>query len=219
VKALKSIIINHPDLVISDIMMPEMDGLQLTAEIKTDIRISHIPVILLTARSTDEQRLEGLDVGADAYLSKPFHIRSLISQIENLLRSRKLLRQKFIKDDQIKPEEISLKSIDQIYLDKAIAIVEKFIDDPMFTVERFAKEMFDSRVQLYRKLKGLTGLSPNEFVRNIRIKRAAEILIKEGITVGEVIYRVGFSNRSYFNRCFRQVYDTSPLEYQQTQKV
>lgn len=219
VQALKSVIINHPKLVISDIMMPEMDGLDLTNKIKTDIRISHIPVILLTARSTIEQRLEGLDAGADAYLSKPFHLKNLISQIENLLNSRKLLKEQFLKNDQIRPEEINLKSIDQKYLDKAIATVEKFIDDPTFTVEQYAKEMFDSRVQLYRKLKGLTGLSPNEFVRNIRIKRAAEILIKEGITVGEVMYRVGFSNRSYFNRCFRQVYDTSPLDYQQNQKV
>ena len=219
VQALKSIIINHPELVISDIMMPEMDGIELTNKIKTDIRISHIPVILLTAKSTLEHRLEGLDVGADAYLSKPFHLKNLFSQIENLIKSRKLLREKFIKDDLVKPEEITLKSIDQKYLEKAISIVEKFIDDPVFTVEKFAKEMFDSRVQLYRKLKGLTGLSPNEFVRNIRIKRAAEILVKEGITVGEVIYRVGFSNRSYFNRCFRQVYDTSPLDYQHAHKV
>ena len=219
VQALKSIIINHPKLVISDIMMPEMDGIELTNKIKTDIRISHIPVILLTAKSTLENRLEGLDVGADAYLSKPFHLKNLFAQIENLLKSRKLLREKFIKDDLVKPEEITLKSIDQKYLEKAITIVEKFIDDPVFTVEKFSKEMFDSRVQLYRKLKGLTGLSPNEFVRNIRIKRAAEILVKEGITVGEVMYRVGFSNRSYFNRCFRQVYDTSPLDYQQAHKV
>jgi YesN/AraC family two-component response regulator len=219
VQALKSIIVNHPELVISDIMMPEMDGIELTSKIKTDIRISHIPIILLTAKSTLEHRLEGLDVGADAYLSKPFHLTNLYSQIENLLKSRKLLREKFIKDDQIKPEEIALKSIDQKYLEKAIATVEKFIEDPVFTVEKFAQEMFDSRVQLYRKLKGLTGLSPNEFVRNIRIKRAAEILIKEGITVGEVMYRVGFSNRSYFNRCFRQVFDTSPVEYQNAHQV
>ncbi len=219
VQALKSVIVNHPELVISDIMMPEMDGIELTNKIKTDIRISHIPVILLTAKSTLENRLEGLDIGADAYLSKPFHLKNLNAQIENLLKSRKLLREKFIKDDQVKPEEITLKSIDQKYLEKAIATVEKFIEDPVFTVEKFAQEMFDSRVQLYRKLKGLTGLSPNEFVRNIRIKRAAEILIKEGITVGEVMYRVGFSNRSYFNRCFRQVYDTSPVDYQKAHKA
>ena len=219
VQALKSVIVNHPVLVISDIMMPEMDGIELTNKIKTDIRISHIPVILLTAKTTLEHRLEGLDIGADAYLTKPFHLKNLYAQIENLLKSRKLLREKFIKDDQIKLGEISLKSIDQKYLEKAITTVEKFIEDPVFTVEKFAQEMFNSRVQLYRKLKGLTGLSPNEFVRNIRIKRAAEILIKEGITVGEVMYRVGFSNRSYFNRCFRQVYDTSPVDYQQTHKV
>ena len=214
VQALKSIIINHPELVISDIMMPEMDGIELTKKIKTDIRISHIPVILLTARSTVENRLEGLEVGADAYIAKPFHLKNLDAQIENLLKSRNLLKEKFFRDDQFKPEEISMKSIDQKYIEKAIAIIEKNIDDPVFTVEKFAKEMFDSRVQLYRKLKGLTGLSPNEFVRNIRIKRAAEILIKQGITVGEVMHMVGFSNRSYFNRCFRQVYDTSPLDYQ-----
>jgi signal transduction histidine kinase/ligand-binding sensor domain-containing protein/AraC-like DNA-binding protein len=219
VQALKSVVVNHPELVISDIMMPEMDGIELTNKIKTDIRISHIPVILLTAKSTLEHRLEGLDIGADAYLTKPFHLTNLYAQIENLLKSRKILREKFIKDDQVKPEEISLKSIDQKYLEKAIATVEKFMEDPVFTVEKFAQEMFDSRVQLYRKLKGLTGLSPNEFVRNIRIKRAAEILIKEGITVGEVMYRVGFSNRSYFNRCFRQVYDTSPMDYQNAHQV
>ena len=219
VQALKSIVVNHPELVISDIMMPEMDGIELTNKIKTDIRISHIPIILLTAKTTLEHRLEGLDTGADAYITKPFHLKNLYAQIENLLKSRKILREKFIKADQIKPEEITLKSIDQKYLEKAIAIVEKFIEDPVFTVEKFAQEMFDSRVQLYRKLKGLTGLSPNEFVRNIRIKRAAEILVKEGITVGEVMYRVGFSNRSYFNRCFRQVYDTSPVDYQKAHEV
>jgi len=219
IQALKSVITNHPELVVSDIMMPEMDGIELIKKMKTDIRISHIPVILLTAKSTVEHRLEGLDAGADAYLSKPFHLNNLFAQINNLLKSRKLLKEKFIRDDQIKPNEITLKSIDQKYLEKAITIIEKFIDDPELTVERFAKEMFESRVQLYRKLKGLTGLSPNEFVRNIRIKRAAEILVKEGITVGEVIHRVGFSNRSYFNRCFRQVYDTSPIDYQQANIV
>jgi DNA-binding response OmpR family regulator len=218
-QALKSAIINHPDLIVSDIMMPEMDGIELTNKIKTDIRISHIPVILLTAKSALENRLDGLDVGADAYITKPFHMKNLTAQIENLLRSRKILKEKLIKGEQIKPDELTLKSIDQKYLEKAIGTVEKYMEDYTFTVERFAEEMFESRVQLYRKLKGLTGLSPNEFVRNIRIKRAAEILVKEGSTVGEVMYKVGFSNRSYFNRCFRQVYDTSPLEYQQANKV
>ena len=219
VQALKSVITNHPELVISDIMMPQMDGIELTMKIKSDIRISHIPIILLTSKSALEHRLEGLESGADAYLSKPFSLENLSSQIQNLLNSRKLLKEKFIRDIQIQPEEIKLKSIDQIYLEKAIDIVETFIADDTFTVERFAGEMFESRVQLYRKLKGLTGLSPNEFVRNIRIKRAAEILVQGGITVGEVMYKVGFSNRSYFNRSFRQVFDTTPVEYQQSKRV
>lgn len=218
-QALKSIITNHPEVVISDIMMPIMDGVELVREIKTDIRISHIPVILLTSKSSLEHRLEGLESGADAYISKPFHLDALTAQIENLLNSRKLLRKKILSEVSIQPEKITVKSIDQKYLEKAIYVVETFIADDTFTVEQFAKEMFESRVQLYRKLKGLTGLSPNEFVRNIRIKRAAEILVQEGITVGEVMYKVGFSNRSYFNRSFRQVYDTSPVKYQQSQRV
>lgn len=203
----------NPDCVITDVMMPEMDGIEFCRNLKTNVHISHIPVIMLTARTAMEHRLEGLNIGADAYLTKPFQINHLEALVKNLLESRKNLRQKFSHDSAIKPKEITITSVDEKFMQKAIDVVEKYMSDPDFDIDTFASEMSESRVQLYRKTKALTDLAPSEFVRNLRLKRAAQLLIHEKSTVGEVLYKVGFNNRSYFNRCFRQQFGASPGDY------
>lgn len=205
----------NPDLIISDIIMPEMDGLEFCRKLKTDIRISHIPVILLTARSTLEHQLEGLETGADAYLTKPFQMKHLFALIQNILENRQRLRKKFSKEAIVSPKDVTITSVDEKFLKKALDIVEKNISDPYFSVDKFASEMGYSHVQLFRKLKAICDMAPNEFVRNIRLKKAAQLLICEKSTVGEVLYKVGFNNRSYFNRCFRHFFGTSPVEYVQ----
>ncbi|MCD4737374.1 MAG: response regulator [Bacteroidales bacterium] len=203
----------NPDCVITDVMMPEMDGIEFCRKLKTNVHISHIPVIMLTARTAMEHRLEGLNIGADAYLTKPFQINHLEALVKNLLESRKKLRQKFSLDSAINPKEITITPVDEKFMQKAIDVVEKFMSDPDLDIDTFASEMGESRIQLYRKIKALTDLAPNEFVRNLRLKRAAQLLIHEKSTVGEVLYKVGFNNRSYFNRCFRQQFGSSPGDY------
>jgi len=209
---------NPPDLVLTDVMMPEMNGLEFCNKIKTNLKTSHIPVVIITARTTLEHKMEGLETGADAYITKPFNMSYVELVIRKQIESRRKLQKKFSKNLEIQPKEITCTTVDEKFVTKAIEIVEENMAETEFNVENFASQMGESRTQLYRKLKALTGLAPNEFVRNLRIKRAAQLLIQEKSTVGDVLYRVGFNNRSYFNRCFRQQFDLSPGEYLASKK-
>ena len=199
-----------PDIVLSDIMMPVMDGLAFCQQLKTDKAISHIPVILLTARSLDEQRAEGYEHGADAYLSKPFSLRLLLSRIDNLIESRKKLNQtwsKGVEDDEI--GNIS-NEIDKSFLKQLRKIIQENLANSDLSVERIGDEIGLSRVQLYRKVKALTGYSPVEIVRKARLTRARHLLQTTERTVSEVAYAVGFSTPSYFSKCYKDEFGESP---------
>ena len=204
-----------PDLVVSDIMMPMVDGLQLCDRLKTDRETSHIPVILLTAKGTLDDRITGLQHRADAYISKPFSLKLLISQINNLIENRRKLQEVF-REEMLMTEKIPVVTSvkDEFMMD-----LEKFIlqhlDDAEFNVAMLAKHATMSQPVLYRKVKALTGLSVNDFIKSVRLHKAAELLNDPDRTVYEVAYMVGFSDRKYFSREFKKVYEVTPSAYAQ----
>ena len=201
-----------PDIVLSDIMMPVMDGLEFCQQLKTDKAISHIPVILLTARSLDEQRAEGYEHGADAYISKPFSLRLLLSRIDNLIESRKKLNQTWSKG--VEDDEIGNLSneIDKSFLKQLRKIIQENLSNSDFSVEQIGDEIGLSRVQLYRKVKALTGYSPVEMLRKARLMRARHLLQTTDKSVSEVAYAVGFSTPSYFSKCYKEEFDLQPAQ-------
>ena len=202
-----------PDLVVSDIIMPEMDGIVLCKNIKTDERTSHIPVILLTAKSSVENKLEGLETGADDYLTKPFNISELKIRISNLIEQRKKLRERFRKEILLEPKDIAVASADERFLHRVSDIIEKHMSDYNFTVDNFASEIGMSRMQLHRKLNAVTGQAASDFIRNCRLKRAAKLLKGKHGNIGEIAYDVGFNNPSYFSECFKKLFGVLPSEY------
>lgn len=203
-----------PDIIISDVMMPKMDGFQLCEKLKTDEMTSHIPVILLTARATKESKLEGLETGADDYLIKPFDAEELLVRINNLIEQRRRLREKFASKLSFTPEEVSVNSVDESFMQRALGIMDEHLADPDFTAEQFASEMGHSRSGLHQKLKGLTGLSATEFIRSIRLKRAASLIRQNSGSISEIAYSVGFNHLSWFAECFRKQFGLSPSDYQ-----
>lgn len=212
-----------PSIIISDIMMPIMDGIEMTKLLKNDIRTSHIPVILLTALSSIERKMEGFNTGADDYLTKPFNHELLLTRVNNLLLTRLKLQDYFLgtvksgnPKSNIQPGEIEVVGVDERFLSKLIQIVEKRIPDPNFDVEILASELgMVSRV-LYRKLKALINQTPSGFIFDMRMKRAAQVLLQNKVPVSEVADMVGFNDRKYFSICFRKYYGVSPTEYLKT---
>jgi YesN/AraC family two-component response regulator len=204
-----------PDLIISDVMMPGMDGVTLCKAFKTNINTSHIPVILLTAKADLESKIEGLETGADEYLSKPFNGHELKVRARNLVRSREILRQRFAESKKLvlEPREISITSLDEKFLKNVLHVVEKNIADSEFRVETLGKELQMDHMAVYRKIKALTGQTAVEFIRTIRLKRAAQLLKQQKFTVAEVTYSVGFNDLQYFRTCFRKLFGVSPSEY------
>ena len=204
-----------PDLVISDVMMPEMDGFAFCQALKSDPRTSHIPVILLTARAGEESKLAGLQTGADDYLTKPFHSRELRARVQNLIEQRRRLREKFSREILLKPGDISVNSLEEQFLNRVKRVVEEHLGDETFTVAALSREVGMSRVQLHRKLRALTDLSAREFVLFMRLQRAAELLRKNAGTVAEIAYAAGFNTPNYFAKCFRKQFGCSPSQYRQ----
>ncbi len=202
-----------PDLIISDIKMPEISGMQLCNQLKEDERTSHIPMILLTAYSSRENIMDGLGRGADAYLAKPFSIDLLEAHIVNLLESRKKLREKFSRELLLGPKKITITDIDEKLLQRIIETIEQHISDNNFNAEILSQKVGVSRMQLYRKLRGLTDQTVHEFIRSIRLQRALQLLEERRMTITEVAYEVGFNDLTYFARCFRKLYKKSPSEY------
>ena len=202
-----------PDLIISDIKMPEMDGIELCQKIKADERTSHIPVILLTARSTLENKMEGLETGADDYITKPFKIQELLVRISNLIEQRKKLREQFRKEFLLEPKDIKVTSADEKFLNRILEILEQNYANENFTSDEFAKKAGLSRMQLHRKLHALTDQSSSEFIRNFRLKRAVKLLSAKKGNISEIAFEVGFSNPSYFTECFKSLFGFSPSEY------
>jgi signal transduction histidine kinase/ligand-binding sensor domain-containing protein/AraC-like DNA-binding protein len=202
-----------PDLILSDIMMPEMDGLEFCRNVKEDVLTSHIPIILLTAKSGTEDQVIGLEEGADDYITKPFNPEALQLKIRNILENRKRLAEKFESSASYIPENIQISQIDQGFLEKLIKLVEDNIDDSELSGDSIATEMGMSKGNLYKKLKTLTGMTVNIFVRNIRLKVAARLLKRGHYNISEVAYAVGFNNPKYFSTCFSELYHVSPKEY------
>ncbi|MGF7229891.1 hybrid sensor histidine kinase/response regulator transcription factor, partial [Arachidicoccus sp.] len=210
--------IGNPDLVVSDIMMPLMDGIELVKKIKTETLTAHIPVILLTAIGSEEKELEGLKAGANDFVTKPFTFEILASRIRNLMAQQKLLQRRFQKQIEVNPSEITITPVDEKFLKQALEVVEKHLDDPDFSVEEFSQAMFMNRVTLYRKILSLTGRPPVEFIRLIRLKRAAQLLKKSGMSIAEIAYEVGFNNPKIFSKCFKEEFKVTPTQYLSDQK-
>jgi signal transduction histidine kinase/DNA-binding response OmpR family regulator len=202
-----------PDIVISDIMMPEANGYEFTKKCKTDEITSHIPVILLTAKTEDQDKLVGLELGADAYINKPFSSRLLKANVANLLETRRKLQEHFAQEVILNPSEISISSADELFLQRLKSVMDTHITDASFSTDRFSEEMAMSRMQLHRKLKALSGQSTSEFLRTQRLNLAAKLLKQEKNTVSEVAYATGFNDPSYFGKCFKQEFGVSPSEY------
>lgn len=209
----------QPDLVVSDIMMPGMNGIALAKKIKNDPRLSHIPVILLTARAAEEQQLEGYSSGANDYITKPFNFELLQAKIRNLLAQRKAIHKLFQKQAEINPSSVSITPLDEQFIAQAIAIVEKHISEPEFSVEDLSRALHFSRVTLYKKLLSLTGKAPLDFIRHIRLKRATELLAKSQMTVAEIAYEVGFNDPKYFARYFIKEFGIKPSAYKKKSGV
>jgi signal transduction histidine kinase/ligand-binding sensor domain-containing protein/DNA-binding response OmpR family regulator len=202
-----------PDLIVSDVMMPEMDGMELCKKIKTEKITSHIPVILLTARTAEEQKIEGFETGADDYITKPFSFEILQSRIKNLIHQREAFHKSFRKQIEIKASDIAITSLDEKLIQSAIKLVEDNISNVDFSVETLSVELGISRVQLYKKLLSLTGKAPLEFIRTIRIQRAAQLLEKSQFTVSQVAYEVGFNNPKYFTKYFKDEFNILPSAF------
>jgi DNA-binding response OmpR family regulator len=210
---LEMIIEKLPHLVISDWMMPEMDGIALCKTIKTDKRTSHIPVILLTAKSDVEDKIEGLETGADDYITKPFDLSLLKIRIDNILNNRMIVKNKMIQDLYVDPNQLPYAVEDKKFIEKAFEIVDKNMDNPDFSVADLAKDSGVSSSQLNRKIDSLFGQSPSEFIRAIRLKKAARLMIEKQMNVNEVVYEVGFNERTYFAKSFSKLFGMSPSEY------
>jgi signal transduction histidine kinase/DNA-binding response OmpR family regulator len=203
-----------PDLIVSDIMMPEKDGYELCRELKQDVKTSHIPIILLTAKASDQSVIEGLETGADDYITKPFNTEILMARIRNLIELRSHLQQKFRKLMVLQPNEILVSSVDEKFLKDVQDIIERKLSDPEFNVKQLSKRLGMSRVTLYRKMMALIDESPTDFIRSYRLKRAAQLLEGNFGCVSEVAIEVGFSNLGYFSRCFKEKFHQLPSTYQ-----
>ncbi len=201
----------QPDVVLTDVVMPVMDGLEMCARIKSDVKTSHIPLLMLTARTQVKDRLKGIDSGADGYLAKPFDLQILIARLRQLIHSRQLLFEKYYGGITAKAVETTTTA-DTVFLSKLLGIVKQRIDDQQLSVESLSADLFLSRSHLYRKTKALTGMSVNQFIRRVRLERARELLEQQAGQVSEVAYQVGFTSPSYFAKCFREQYGCLPHE-------
>jgi YesN/AraC family two-component response regulator len=206
-----------PDIIISDIMMPETDGIELTKQVKNDERTSHIPIILLTAKAGEENELIGLKNKADDYILKPFSPENLRVRVQNLIELRKKLRERYSQEVILRPKDIAISTHDEVFLEKVQILLDEKLTESEFTSEYFSIEIGMSRMQLHRKLKALVGLSTTEFIRSQRLKMATHILLNSDINISEVAYEVGFNDPSYFTKCFKASYGISPGNYAKAQ--
>jgi YesN/AraC family two-component response regulator len=214
-------ILNHPpDLVISDIIMPEMDGITLCRKVKQNVNINHIPVVLLTARKGEEYNYEGLAIGADAYIVKPFNIEIVRKTVQSIIRNREILRNNYtgnqLQHDKIR--DIEIKSPDEKLLGKIMDTINGNISNQRLSVEMLAHEIGISRVHLHRKMKELTSQSTRDLIRNIRLQQAAKLLAEKHLNISEVAFAVGFTNVAHFSTAFKEFYGVSPMAYMDAQR-
>jgi ligand-binding sensor domain-containing protein/signal transduction histidine kinase/DNA-binding NarL/FixJ family response regulator len=210
--AFQNAITQIPDLIISDVMMPVMDGLEFCRKIKTDERTSHIPIILLTALATHIHQVNGMQTGADAYITKPFSIKLLKLYIHNLLSSREQMRKRFSQQITLHPKQVLLNNPDERFIEKLMKVIEDNMENPEFGVVALGSEIGMSKSVLYKKICALTNLSPADFIKSMRLKKAADLLQQKILTVNEVTALVGFNDRKYFSREFKKLYGKSPSE-------
>lgn len=204
------------EIVVTDYVMPEMNGIELCREIREDIALNHLPVVMLTAKTQAEYHLEGYDAGADVYITKPVEMAILIAQLKALITNRRILVQKFRQQDNLNVQELGLSQLEQEFLDKAISIVEQQMEDSEFSNDVFCRMMNMTQSTLYRKLKSLTGMSPNEFIRDVRIKKACMLLQRSDLQVSDVAYMVGFTDPKYFSLIFKKEKGMSPTKYMES---
>ena len=203
------------DVIVSDVMMPEMDGLELCSKVKSEISYSHIPVILLTAKTTLESKVEGLECGADVYVEKPFSVKQLHMQIENLLKLRQSFHKLMVSlsgNANQASAELAMTQRDCEFVAKIQEVIADQLADENFSIDTLAEQMNMSRSNFYRKIKALSGMSPNDYLKALRMNKAAE-LIQGGTRISEVAAQVGFTSSSYFAKCFKAQYGVLPKEY------
>jgi signal transduction histidine kinase/ligand-binding sensor domain-containing protein/DNA-binding response OmpR family regulator len=205
-----------PDLIISDIMMPKMDGYDLCKKIKSDFKTSHIPVILLTAKAAREDKIEGLELGADDYLVKPFDSDELKLRVQNLIKSCEHLREKLHIELLQKPKEVSVPSTERVFLENMNNTLEENIENEKFGVDELSREIGLSRSQLHRKIKAICDQSTTEFIRNFRLHRAADLLKQDAGNIAEIAYKVGFNSQAYFTKSFQELFHCTPSEYKKS---
>ena len=205
----------NPDLIISDVMMPNVDGIELCRRIKTNMETSHIPIILLTARTSDDLKINGYSVGADSYMAKPFNMDMLRVRIRKLIEKQEMRKKDFQRSVEVNPASITITSLDEQIIKRALGCIENNMDNTSYNVEALSSDMGMSRMNLYRKLQSITGQTPTEFIRAIRLKRAAQLLESSQLTISEVADRVGFSSSSYFSKCFKEQFGMLPTQYQE----
>jgi len=204
----------HPDIIVSDISMPEMNGIDLCKKIKNDKRTSFVPVILLTAITGEEEQLKGLETGASDYMTKPFNFEILLSKIRNLLAQQESAKKAYQKLVKSNPSDVNVDSPDEKFMHRALEIIEKNIANPNFLVEELSRELYISRVGLYKKMLALTGKAPLDFIRSVRLQRAAQLLEKSRLTISEIAYEVGFNDPKYFSKFFKAYFNVLPSVYQ-----
>lgn len=202
-----------PDIVVTDIVMPGMDGLELCKQLRANITTSHIPIIILSAKSAPEHQAEGLDAGANIYMVKPFHIQVLKNQVEQLIQLKETIYRKFVKASDLIPAEVIDNDLDKQFLEKILQYIEKNLANPNLNVDELAHQAFLSKVQLYRKIKAITGMSVIEFITSIRLKTAARMILERRMSFAQIAYETGFSSPSYFTKCFREHFGKTPSEY------
>jgi CheY-like chemotaxis protein len=212
-EGIKEAQIEIPDLIITDVMMPKMDGYEFSKKIRADEKTSHIPIIMLTAKAGLDDKITGLKTGVDAYITKPFSAKELKVRVKNLIYQRKQLRKRFSKSTIIKPSEVSAASLDQLFLEKTIKIIEDHFEDEKFSVEKLAEEVNMSISQLNRKLNALVAQPAGQLMRSLRLQRAADLLKQNAGSIGEICYKVGFNDQGYFTRTFKNQFGVSPSKY------
>jgi len=212
-KGVEIALAEKPDLIVCDIMMPELDGYGVLHLLRKNPETEDIPLIFLTAKAERTDLRRGMEMGADDYITKPFHVAELKLRIRNLIDVRKKLREKFSKQLVVNPSELVTTSADENFLLKALQAVEENMDNEKFGADEFCTAVAISRANVHRKLKALTGQSTSEFIRTIRLKRAAQLLMQKTASVSEIAYDTGFNNLSYFTRCFKEVYGVMPSEF------
>ncbi|MGC9344600.1 MAG: hybrid sensor histidine kinase/response regulator transcription factor, partial [Bacteroidales bacterium] len=202
-----------PDIIISDIMMPEIDGFELCKTLKTKVETSHIPIILLTGKSADEDEIKGYSTGADAFISKPFDLEKLLNRIDTLITSRLQLKRSFLSSYGIELKKVVPSNTDEKFIQKFLKIINDNISDHSLNVDKITREIGMSRSMLYKKLNSITNTSVNIFIRKIRLQRATELLTKGEMSITEVAYAVGFDSLPYFSKCFQEEFGVSPSKY------